>query len=151
MLSFSWAGFFPAPHAPRMAACKTGLIIPILQILSQYPPSICSTYTASIITACEHPSLVLGKCYYPQGRISTFSSGVMGGGRVLQKRRGHPAQGHSPCWQTLPAIFSLLLPAAPRHLAWPCAAFSCCYHRKPPFCTYHGYSYGAWPAPLPIH
>lgn len=40
---------------------RPGLIIPILQILSQYPLSICSTYTASIIIACE---LVLGKCYY---------------------------------------------------------------------------------------
>lgn len=35
--------------------------------------------------------MVLGKCYYPQGRISTFHLG----GRVLQKAWRHPAQLHS--------------------------------------------------------
>lgn len=67
----------------EQSAGRPRLIIPILQILSQYPLSICSTYTASIIIACEHLLLVLGKCNYPQGTISTF--GVMGGESVLQK------------------------------------------------------------------
>lgn len=56
-----------------------------------------------------------------------------------------------PCWQSLPAIFCLLTPAAPRHLAQPRAVFSYGYQGKLPVCTYHNYSCGTWPASLPIH
>lgn len=56
-----------------------------------------------------------------------------------------------PCWQSLPAIFCLLTPAAPRHLAQPWAVFSYGYQGKLPVCTYHNYSCGTWPESLPIH
>lgn len=75
----------------------------------------------------------------------------MQGGRVQQKRWGRPAQLPSPWWQTLPAVFSLLLPAAPGQMGWPWAVFSCCFHRQSPFCTYCDYSSGAQPAPSPAH
>lgn len=105
--------------APWTVFCKTRLIIPILQTLSQYPLSICSTYTSSIITVCEHPSLVLGKCYYLQGRISTFHLEWWGEGGCYKRHEGI-LLGCTPPRQTPPAIFDLLLPAAPRQLAWPC-------------------------------
>lgn len=69
-LSFPWWGFFPAPCS------LNGLLqeayyshFANIELITTFH---LQHFTASMITAWEHPSVVLRKCYYPQGRISTF-------------------------------------------------------------------------------
>lgn len=120
-----WWTLFPVPHLPNSLledrACYSHFAN-IEPVSTFHLQQLRSVYYCSMWAPLTGPREVL----LSPGYDFHISFGVMGGGSMLPKVWGLSC---TPRWQTLSAIFGLLLPVTPKQLAWPWIVF---YQGKPP-------------------